>query len=442
MHKFLFLIAWALLAASLSAQPSLTVLPNEQMRLNVGASTVVADGAEWDMTLVMANDNNVANGVLPANFRRWWGLEIGNLNTTTGETLNILVTNTEYSDRITPVWSLDGGATSSRIPGPAPTGPGNNQNFQIVTPPGIASIRLWKYFPFTPAMLDAWMAGFAADPRVVKTDIGNSPQARDIWMLEITDPGTASAGKKRVWIHAAVHASENTAYFMAQGLVGFLLGGTPEANAVLQNVIIDIVPMANPDGSAIGNYRVNANSVNLENEWGAPYDSDQPEIIAMQTQIEGFMGTASSPGANPITLLLNLHATHSITYPFHFVHRPNWPANGVTQSVRNLEDQWVDAIRARSPLIDLGGDQFSTLSGRPFVESMMHDRYSIQPEWEDVMAITLEGTYQAGPLPGVTNTPDDYRDSGEAIGLAIMDYYGIVPAPPAPVDYWMILGGT
>jgi len=111
----------------------------------------------------------------------------------------------------------------------------------------------------------------------------------------------------------------------------------------------------------------------------------------------------------------------------------------VTASVRALEDQWVAAIRARSPYIDLGTDQFSTLGGRPFVESMMHDRYSIQPEWEDVMAITLEGTYQAGPTPGVPNTPDDYRDAGAAMGLAIMDYYGITVPPPAAVEAWMLL---
>jgi autotransporter-associated beta strand protein len=152
--------------------------------------------------------------------------------------------------------------------------------------------------------------------------------------------------------------------------------------------------------------------------------------VALRSTIERFMGTAAAPGSNPISMLLNLHASHNETYPFHFVHQATYPTSGVTAEVRALEDRWISAVKARSAFAALRTtDPQSTLSGRAFVESMMHDRYSVQPAWDSVMAITLEGTYQAGPTAGVPNTPDDYRKLGSDMGWAVADYYGVSLAP-------------
>lgn len=419
------------------AAPTLSIVPGEQMRMNLAQSSVVANGAQWNVTLYMANDNDYADGVLPTGFRRWWNVRIADLNTTTGETLNVKVTHTEISDVITPVWSLDEGVTWSRI-STTPTVNGSSEHsFTLMTPPGVASIRLAKWYPVTLAQHDAWRAQVRTSPYVTETQIGESFEGRPMWMFEITDPTVPAAGKKRVWIHCAVHCSENTAYFNAQGLVTWLTDASPSARGLLAGTIINIVPMANPDGVAAGNYRVATNGVNLENEWTPPYDSTQPEIIAMQSKIEEYMGTAQAPGANPIVLLLNLHATHNVTYPFHFVHQANWPTNGVTSAVRTLELKWVNALRARSAFVNAGGNQSSTLSGRVYVESMMHDRYSVDPSgaWDPVMAITLEGTYQRYPGRSAPNTDGDYRQMGRDIGLAMLDYFAL---SPASVSGWIL----
>jgi autotransporter-associated beta strand protein len=98
--------------------------------------------------------------------------------------------------------------------------------------------------------------------------------------------------------------------------------------------------------------------------------------------------------------------------------------------VRALENRWVSAVKARSAFAALRTtDPQSTLSGRVYVESMMHDRYSVQPTWDSVMAITFEGTYQAGPTAGVPNTPNDYRQVGSDMAWAVADYYGVSLAP-------------
>ncbi|MFH0794268.1 MAG: M14 family zinc carboxypeptidase, partial [bacterium] len=286
--------------------------------------------------------------------------------------------------------------------------------------------------------LTSLTAQLTTSPHVVKSVIGSSEQGRDMVMFEVTDFSVANTNKQRVWIHTAVHPSENTAHFVTDGLLLWLVSEEPEAETLLDHVIFDVVPMANPDGDYLGNYRVTSTNINLEIQWGFPYDSTVPEIVAMRSKIEEFMGTSGNPGSHPIKLLLNLHSSHNVNYPFNFVHTPTYfqDGTGVTPSVNALEVDWVAKLEARSAFVALGSNQSSTLGSRPYVESMMHDRYSIDPTWDDIMAITLEGTYQRSPRPGEANTPNDYRQVGKEIGLAIADFFGIPLA--ASLSGWML----
>lgn len=413
-----------------SATPLVRVVPGESMNIDTAGVVVTASSTAWRVTAPMRPDNG--NATLPTSFRRWWHFEVAGLDATAGSTLAMSITRSGYSDLITPVWSLDGGLTYQRVPGAVPTYSSSTltQSFTVTTPPGVTSIRLAKYYPYTLGMGDRFRASLAGNPFVREETIGTSAQGRGIVMHTLTDATVPDTGKQRVWVHAAVHPSETPASFTAEGLIGWLAGGSDEARTLLARTIVNVVTMANPDGVALGNYRTTSTSVNLENEWAAPYTSTVPEIAALRGTIERFMGTATAPGPNPITMLLNLHASHNETYPFHFVHRASYPTSGVTAEVRALEDRWVAAYKARSPFGALRTtDPQSTLAGRSYVESMMLDRYTLSPAWDPVMAITWEGTYQAGPTAGVPNTPDDYRRMGSDMGWAIADYYGVSLAP-------------
>lgn len=200
--------------------------------------------------------------------------------------------------------------------------------------------------------------------------------------------------------------------------------------------------MANPDGVALGNYRTNANSVNLEDEWAAPYASSEPEIVALRTAIEQALGTPAAKAPQPIAVLLNLHSSHNVAYPFHFQHSANAAfdlqsnRSGVIPPVNVLEGQWIAALRARSAFVARGATQSSTCGApaRPFVECMAHDRWSIDPAWTAppnpaarLMAITLEGTYGRGPDGVNWNTPADYQRLGRELALALGDYLALLP---------------
>ncbi|MFM7184097.1 MAG: autotransporter-associated beta strand repeat-containing protein [Planctomycetota bacterium] len=416
-------------AGSASAAPSVRTIANESMNIDTAGVVVTASSSSWRITAPMRADNGDTS--LPSSFRRWWHFEVGGLDSA-GSTLAMSLTKSGYSDLITPVWSLDGGLTYQRVPGAVPAYSSSTQthSFTVKTPPGVSSIRIAKYFPYTLGMYDRFRATLAGNPFVREETIGQSAQGRGIVMHTVTDATASDAGKQRVWVHAAVHPSETPASFTAEGLLGWLTGGSDEARTLLGKTIFNVVTMANPDGVALGNYRTTSSSVNLEVQWASPYTSTVPEIVALRSTIERFMGPAAAPGSNPITMLLNLHGSHGETYPFHFVHRASYPTSGVTAEVRALEDRWVAAFKGRSQFGALRTtDPESTLSGRGYVESMMHDRYTIAPTWDPVMAITFEGTYQAGPTAGVPNTPDDYRRLGSDMGWAVADYYGVSLAP-------------
>ncbi len=435
----LFLIALPVIASR--AQTPVVTFAGETMRLR--SATVTPSAGTFQVTLTMENDNN--SGALPTSFRRWWHCQIANF-APAGATLVVTVDNAGYSDVILPVWSRSTDGVNfgayERLPLSAvPTQPGGSSHrFTVVVPAGTAAIRLAKYFPYTVARKDAWLQSLAVHPRVRSiSTLGQSVLARPIQMVELTDGAVADTGKKRIWIHAGIHPAETTSYFTVEGLVEWLGSGDPYAEVLLDHTIIDIVPMANPDGVFLGNYRTNANSSNLENEWAAPYNTSQPEVAALRTAIEGFMGTPQAPGSNPIEVVLNLHSSHNVTYPFHFQHtaNANWNPtsnnSGVLPIVNQIEALWIAALRQRSPFANLGSTQSSSAGApsRPFVESMMHDRWSALPTWtgapalqQPVMAITLEGTYGPGPAGG-WNTEADYRQLGAEVGRALVDYFGL-----------------
>ncbi|GEM_PF-2011843 len=427
----------------LTAQTPLVSTQYENMRIR--SSQVSGSGNLWNIDLTMGDDNG--NRSLPTSYRRWWHVQIGNLNPLTPTTLRIRILRAGYSDIILPCWSksLDGGKSFgawTRMPLSAlPRRSGSTHSFSLVVPKGITTIRIAKYFPYTVSDKDRWLRGLLPHKHIRALRVlGRTRLGRPIQMLEITNNSVSDQNKKRVWIHAGIHPAENTSYWVVEGLVAWLLSGKPDAERALRNLIFDIVPMANPDGVYLGNYRTNSRSVNLETQWRAPYNSTQNEIIALRTQIETFMGTSSRPGAHPIEALFNLHSTHGNSYPLHFQHVANAFFNlktnrkGVLPSVHNKEGLWIQKFKARSPFVARGRTLSSTAGWptRPFVESMMHDRWSIDPKWTgspnflpQVMAITFEGTYGYGPDGRTWNRPADYRRVGGEMGLALLDYFGI-----------------
>lgn len=171
-------------------------------------------------------------------------------------------------------------------------------------------------------MLDNLREKILSNPLITEHVIGQSEQGRDMYVWEIATEETEQKNSPRVYVQAGIHPSETTSYYVVEGFLDWIFSDSEEAKELLSMAVISIVPMCNPDGVALGNYRTNSKSVNLEMEYSAPYNSQVKETIAIVQLVEKYMGDSSSPGAHPIQILMNLHSTHGDDYPYHFHHYP------------------------------------------------------------------------------------------------------------------------
>lgn len=61
--------------------------------------------------------------------------------------------------------------------------------------------------------------------------------------------------RKIVTVTARVHPGETPSSYVCQGFIEFLVSPHPIAKVLRENIIFKIIPMLNPDGVYLGNYR-------------------------------------------------------------------------------------------------------------------------------------------------------------------------------------------
>ncbi|WP_199711807.1 M14 family metallopeptidase [Alginatibacterium sediminis] len=121
------------------------------------------------------------------------------------------------------------------------------------------------------------IASTAIDPRVQQHNLGTTAQGRDISLLKI---GSLEANALKIWITARQHPGETMAEWFIEGLLERLLDNAqPIGRQLLASCCFYVVPNMNPDGSALGNLRVNSKGINLNREWLDPSIESSPEVL-------------------------------------------------------------------------------------------------------------------------------------------------------------------
>ncbi|KAF5289614.1 hypothetical protein FQR65_LT11805 [Abscondita terminalis] len=85
--------------------------------------------------------------------------------------------------------------------------------------------------------------------------LGNSIQKRRLDLITIGSRTKSKEKKRVVVIMARVHPGESPASFVCQGLMELLVSPHSAAVTLREHVIFKIIPMLNPDGVFLGNYR-------------------------------------------------------------------------------------------------------------------------------------------------------------------------------------------
>ena len=71
-----------------------------------------------------------------------------------------------------------------------------------------------------------------------------------------------------------------------EGLIEFILSDELEARNLRSNYVFKIIPMLNPDGVIVGNYRCSLSGLDLNRQWQAPSIKLAPEIYAMKEMVK------------------------------------------------------------------------------------------------------------------------------------------------------------
>lgn len=392
---------------------------------SIGAVKPLDDsGLTWELAL--RNDND--NASLPNSFRTWWYVRADDVPT--GQSLQLEFTRLGFPHYFVPVFSYDGTrwqhfeeSEVMLVPGCVVAVP---DSCRIVVRKRFDAPTVWvaRTVPYTTQDLSAFLADIALQPHVRIRSLGSSPAYnRPLTLLTLADE-QAAGPRKTVWIHARTHSAETGPSYLLEGLVRTVLTDDPWGRSLRERYVFQIVPMHNPDGVVLGNYRTNASSVNLENQWlntqrTVLLDADAPhenKVLNAFGMVPALLNTDA-----PVVLALNLHSSNSApdTAAFFFPHFGSDPLR-YTPAQRTL---WAAQLAfIQSVARHYGGriEQPPEEGGAGFLNAWFPETWWWTHRQEAVNAITLETTYgRAGFDHWVTQ--DDLRGLGVAVAKAILD---------------------
>ncbi|XP_042863783.1 cytosolic carboxypeptidase 6-like [Penaeus japonicus] len=98
--------------------------------------------------------------------------------------------------------------------------------------------------------------------------------------------GRARYPRRVVVVMARVHGGESPTSFMVQGMLELLAGNSSEATTLREHIVFKVIPMMNPDGSYLGNYRSSLMGCDLNRAWGEANVWGHPTVHAAKELIK------------------------------------------------------------------------------------------------------------------------------------------------------------
>jgi murein tripeptide amidase MpaA len=128
--------------------------------------------------------------------------------------------------------------------------------------------------------------------------------------------------KKHVIVSARVHPGETVASFIMEGFLNFLI--SDEASELRSKLIFKVIPMTNPDGVILGNYRCSLSGHDLNRTYLAPNKRLHPTTCAIKKMVEDITKGKSYNHLNhPVQSFIDIHG-HSRKKSV-FVYGPYFP---------------------------------------------------------------------------------------------------------------------
>ncbi|XP_053417735.1 cytosolic carboxypeptidase 2 isoform X3 [Nycticebus coucang] len=118
------------------------------------------------------------------------------------------------------------------------------------------------FYPYTYTNLQCYLLSVANNPIQSQfcklRTLCRSLAGNTVYLLTITNPSQTpqqAAAKRAVVLSARVHPGESNGSWIMKGFLDFILSKSPDAQLLRDIFVFKVVPMLNPDGVIVGNYR-------------------------------------------------------------------------------------------------------------------------------------------------------------------------------------------
>lgn len=220
--------------------------------------------------------------------------------------------------------------------------------------------------------------------------------------------------KKYIIVCSRVHPGESNASFIMEGFINFITSPTdPEAIELRKRIVFKIVPMTNPDGVVVGNYRTSMSGNDLNRQFINPNPKLHPTVCAIKSLVAGIIGNAKEP--EPLSSFIDIHG-HSRKKSI-FVYGPHFP----------LHNERYLKMRVLPKLLSERSDMFRFYSCKFRIQKskLKAARVVLWKEFSIMNCFTLEASFHGyldKDRQTVELTTQMFEAMGSSLGGAFCEY--------------------
>jgi murein tripeptide amidase MpaA len=285
------------------------------------------------------------------------------------------------------------------------------------------SVYFAHWFPYTYTDLKYMLTDVCTDNlkhRIRKTFLARTLAGNEFEGVIITNFGSVPediAKRLCVVITGRVHPGESNASFIVEGMIRFLISDDGVADALRNTFVFKIVPMLNPDGVIIGNYRCSLSGDDLNRQWKTPSQRMHPEIFAVKEMF------AKTLRWREIYLYVDCHG-HSRKKNVFMYGCNNKHATGYNKYKEKVVPFMFSHNHESFSFKD---SNFTIAKAREGT-----GRYVVHNEFDVINSYTLEASF-FGPEKGLYQdchfTPTQLYEVGKNFWITLKDYSKIVANP-------------
>ncbi|XP_034541624.1 cytosolic carboxypeptidase 2 [Notolabrus celidotus] len=163
-------------------------------------------------------------------------------------------------------------------------------------PHGSDTCYLAHCYPYTYSRLQRYLRSISSNPAVTSycklRVLCNSLAGNPVYVMTITSHSVSrveSGNRKAVVVTARVHPGETNGSWMMEGFLDFLLGDSEDAKLLRDTFVFKVVPMLNPDGVVVGNYRCSLAGRDLNRKYKTVLRDSFPSVWHTRNMVERLM---------------------------------------------------------------------------------------------------------------------------------------------------------